>query len=135
VFASYAGRRAAADSKMHRPLPLSITPRRQSEAVGSSASAPQDSDTSAREYANILAKRLVYSRTHTCLCSSMIGAATIEIAWIIAPQAGGVGHLPDHPLFMVIEAYVTVGLVCEILLRFALSKREELCRNPAHMLE
>ena len=75
------------------------------------------------EYVDILAKRVIYSRAHTCLCGSMICAGTVEVAWTLLPH-GGIGHLPHHPFFVFVEVYVTLGLVGELALRAALQRRD-----------
>ena len=76
------------------------------------------------EYADILAKRVVFSRAHTLLCSSMLVAGVVEVSWIVLPISSGSGQLPDHPMFILVEAYVTLGLVLEIALRIILQRRE-----------
>ena len=74
------------------------------------------------EYFDILAKRVLHSRTYAGFYLSLVGAGLVEVAWILLPQ-GGVGQLPRHFVFTIVESYVTVGLVLELALRAALQRR------------
>jgi len=76
------------------------------------------------EYVDILAKRVVFSRAFVCLSSSILVAGVIEVLWIVLPIRSGYGRVPNHWLFLVVEGYVTIGLIVEILLRAVLEKRE-----------
>ena len=86
------------------------------------------------EYADILAKRVVFSRGHTILCTSMLIAGCVEVLWILLPMGSGVGSLPDHPLFLLVESYVTLGLLCEILLRLVL-QRGSFCKRWSNVFD
>ena len=92
-----------------------------SSVVGSSQMDARD--TPSDEYVDILAKRMLYSRAHTCLCGTMMCAVTLEVAWTLLPH-GGIGHLPHHPVFIFVEIYVTLGLLGELLLRAALQRKD-----------
>ena len=50
-----------------------------------------------------------------------------QVIWVLLPH-GGVGQLPDHFLFTVVENYVTLGLFCDISMRAALQGRR-FCRE------
>ena len=76
-----------------------------------------------QEYLDIVAKRVVFSRAHVCLCTSILMASIVEVLWIVLPMHSASGQLPDHPLFTLVESYVTFGLVVEISLRAVLEKR------------
>ena len=78
---------------------------------------------SRNEYIDILAKRVLYSRAYTVFYASLICAGVAEVAWILLPTSGGVGMLPKHGAFTMVECYVTVGLVLEIALHAALQRR------------
>jgi len=78
----------------------------------------------AAEYVDILAKRVAFSRVHVLLCSSILVAGVIEVLWILLPIRSAAVSVPHHPLFKLVEGYVTVGLVGEIALRVVLEKRE-----------
>lgn len=105
-----------------------MKPRR---AVG--ASYETDDDSRAMEYADILARRVVFSRAHSAVCTSMLAAGVVEVLWIVA-HSFRTSRLPDHPLFVVIESYVTLGLFGEILLRAAMQRRE-FCRKWANIFD
>ena len=91
--------------------------------------------TSSSEYVDILARRVVFSRTHTLLCTSVILAGVVEVLWILLPTpSSGVGRLPDHWLFGAVETYVTIGLLGELLLRLALQRRG-FWRNRANLFD
>lgn len=85
------------------------------------------------EYASILAKRVLFSRAYTFFYTSLIVAGIVEAIFIFIPH-GGVGKLPRHPVFTLLEGYVTIGLVCEITLR-ALQQRHDFCRHRANILD
>ena len=78
---------------------------------------------SRNEYIDILAKRVLYSRAYTIFYVSLICSGVAEVAWILLPTAGGVGILPQHGLFTVVESYVTAGLVLELALHATLQRR------------
>ena len=78
---------------------------------------------SRNEYLDILAKRVLYSRAYTGFYVSLIVAGLVEVVWILSPTDGGIGHLPHHGAFTLIESYVTVGLILELALRFTLQNR------------
>ena len=63
----------------------------------------------------------------------MIVAGVVEVLWILLPH-GGVGRLPDHPLFVAVETYVTVGLLGEVCLRLTLQGCE-FFRQFSHLLD
>ena len=86
------------------------------------------------EYADILAKRVVFSRAHTVLCTSMLLAGLVEVLWILLPIGSGAGSLPEHPLFVLVEGYVTLGLLVEILLR-AVLQRGEFCQKWSNVFD
>jgi len=86
------------------------------------------------EYVDILAKRVVFSRAHVCLCSSILVASVVEVLWILLPMHSASGQLPDHPLFTLVESYVTLGLVIEITLRALLEKRS-FCRRWSNVFD
>ena len=91
--------------------------------------------TSSSEYVDILARRVVFSRTHTLLCTSVILAGVVEVLWILLPTpSSSVGRLPDHWLFGAVETYVTIGLLGELLLRLALQRRG-FWRNRANLFD
>ena len=76
------------------------------------------------EYVEILARRILFSRLHSTLCATVLGASVIEVLWIVLPSsASGWGHMPNHWLFFIVESYVTLGLMGEIALRVALERR------------
>jgi len=85
------------------------------------------------EYVQTLAKRMVYSRTYAAFYLSVILAGIVEVVWILLPH-GGVGQLPDHILFTVVENYVTLGLLCDISMRAALQRRR-FCREVANLVD
>jgi hypothetical protein len=85
------------------------------------------------EYVDILAKRVIHSNAHTCLCGSMIVAGTIEVAWTLLPH-GGVGQLPHHPFFVFVGVYITLGLVGELVLRAAL-QRHDFFRRRVNLID
>ena len=101
----------------------------ESDAVASSSSHSGDVE----EYVDTVAKRVLFSRAHTCLCGTMICAGTIELAWTLVPH-GGVGYLPQHPFFVFVEVYVTVGLLGELMLRAALQRRD-FCRRRVNLID
>ena len=96
-------------------------------ARSSSESSSSFSEMRHDEYFDILAKRVVYSRAHSCLCGTMILAGVAELSWILLPN-GGIGQLPEHPCFVLLETYVTLGLLVEIALRAVLQRRAFLQR-------
>ena len=75
------------------------------------------------DYVDVLAKHLLVSHAHTIACAAMIVASVIEVVWILLPH-GGVGRLPDHPVFVLVESYVTLGLLAETALRVVLQRRD-----------
>ena len=79
------------------------------------------------DYVDVLAKQLLVSHAHTMACATMIVAGFVEVVWILLPH-GGVGQLPDHPVFVAVETYVTLGLLLDIALRVAL-KRGAFCNE------
>ena len=89
----------------------------------SSAGSAGSSTLSRHEYVDILAKRVLTSRAYTGFYVTLICAGLVEVVWILSPDGGGVGHLPHHGAFTVVESYVTVGLILELALRAALQKR------------
>ena len=89
----------------------------------SSAGTAGSSSLSRHEYVDILAKRVLTSRAYTGFYVTLICAGLVEVVWILSPDGGGVGHLPHHGAFTVVESYVTVGLILELALRAALQKR------------
>lgn len=95
-----------------------------------------DSHSSRVAYADILARRLVFSRVHTAVCATMLVAGVVEVLWILltAISGSGGGGLPTHPLFIFIESYVTLGLLGEILLRVAMQRRE-FCRKSTNVFD
>ena len=94
---------------------------------------PSTSSTTAREYANILAIRLVHSRVHALLCGTVLCAGIVEVIWILHPD-GGVGQLPTHGLFVAVESYVTLGLVMELALRGGV-QRADFCQRRSNWLD
>ena len=102
------------------------------EGAPSTSSAHGD-ESAYDEYVDIVAKRVLYSRAHTCVCSTMIIAGTIEVAWTLLPHSG-VGHLPHHPFFVFVEVYVTLGLLGELALRAAL-QRKDFCRRRVNLID
>ena len=90
------------------------------------AAASTDGESSAlaaSEYVDILAKRVAFSRTNALLCGTLIAAGVAEVLWIVLlAVTGRPGQLPDHWLFVLIETYVTLGLLAEIALRLALER-------------
>jgi hypothetical protein len=91
--------------------------------AGGEPSSSSSSALSRNEYIDILAKRVLYSRAYTVFYASLICAGVAEVAWILLPTSGGVGMLPKHGAFTMVECYVTVGLVLEIALHAALQRR------------
>ena len=93
-----------------------------------STGAVQDDDEDDRriEYADILAKRVIFSRAHAVLCASMLVAGVVEVLWIFHELRTSTGErqLPEHFAFAVLETYVTIGLVGEILLRVILQRKD-----------
>lgn len=82
-----------------------------------------------------LAKRVVFSRTHTVLYSTVIAAGVWEVLWILLPtRTSGIGGLPDHWLFGAVETYVTLGLLGEIVLRLLL-QRHDFWRSRANLFD
>lgn len=100
----------------------SVTAPQESLCESSTGSAGS-STLSRHEYVDILAKRVLYSRAYTGFYVTLIGAGLVEVVWILSPDGGGVGHLPHHGAFTVVESYVTVGLILELALRAALQRR------------
>ena len=102
----------------------SVTAPLESGLLGESSTGSAGSSTLSRhEYVDILAKRVLYSRAYTGFYVTLIGAGLVEVVWIMSPDGGGVGHLPDHGAFTVVESYVTVGLILELALRAVLQRR------------
>ena len=59
-----------------------------------------------------------------------------QVAWIILPgPSSGFGQLPDSVAFTAVETYVTIGLVCELLLRAVHSGVRSFCRVKANMFD
>ena len=100
------------------------------------ATLDEDEDDQRIEYADILAKRVVYSHAHALVCASMLVAGVVEVLWILGllTVSTGASHLPDHPLFALLEIYVTLGLVGDILLRLVLQRRD-FCRQCANIVD
>ena len=96
---------------------------------------PRADGLSSAEYADILAKRVVFSRAHVACTSSILFAGVVEVLWILLPINSGVAQLPDHPLFTLVEGYVTAGLVSEIVLRAILEGRREFCQKWSNVLD
>ena len=91
--------------------------------AGGEPSSSSSSALSRNEYIDILARRVLYSRAYTVFYASLICAGVAEVAWILLPTSGGVGVLPTHGAFTMVECYVTVGLVLEMALHAALQRR------------
>ena len=91
----------------------------------------------AREYINILARRLIFSRFYSCFFVSLIVACITEVLWVLLPHGGGVGQIPTDTAFVAIEAYVTVGLALELLLRGILQHKTFwlFCSECANVLD
>ena len=97
---------------------------------------PRADGLSSAEYADILAKRCVFSQMRRVACtSSILFAGVVEVLWILLPINSGVAQLPDHPLFTLVEGYVTAGLVSEIVLRAILEGRREFCQKWSNVLD
>ena len=59
-----------------------------------------------------------------------------QVAWIILPgPSSGFGQLPDSVLFTAVETYVTIGLVCELLLRAVNGGIRNFCRVKANVFD
>ena len=59
-----------------------------------------------------------------------------QVAWIILPgPSSGFGQLPDSVLFTAVETYVTIGLVCELLLRAVHGGIRNFCRVKANVFD
>ena len=88
------------------------------------------------EYADILAKRVIFSRAHAVLCASMLVAGVVEVLWIFHELHSSTGerHLPEHVVFTVLETYVTIGLVGEIVLRLIL-QRQDFCLKWSNIVD
>lgn len=109
------------------------------------------------EYLAVLARRVLYSRTYTGFYISVICAAVFEVRarqrerWpgegavpsgamyaqvslILLPH-GGIGQLPQGPLFTAVETYVTLGLLSEVAMRLALQRRRfcSKARSPSSL--
>ena len=102
--------------------------------TGGEPSSSSSSALSRNEYIDILAKRVLYSRAYTGFYASLICAGVAEVAWILLPTSGGVGVLPKHGAFTMVECYVTVGLVLEMVLHAAL-QRHAFWRKPENYFD
>jgi hypothetical protein len=72
------------------------------------------------EKLDIFVRRAYVSEGYKLLCCSFVAAGVLECTWLICSG----GELPLHPLFVLLEGYVTVGLLAEVLLRAALERRQ-----------
>ena len=74
------------------------------------------------EHAQIAAGRLIYSNSCGLFYASLLVASLTEIVWILHPWVDPVHccHIayPKSPLFFLVEAYLTIGLLADVALRF-----------------
>ena len=73
------------------------------------------------EYAHIAAGRLITSRSCGFFYVSLLAASITETVWILYPwmNVESCCHIrfPESPLFFLVEAYLTIGLVADVSAR------------------
>ena len=74
---------------------------------------------SQEEYLQTVASRVLYSRSCGAFYLSLLVASLTEIIWMLHPWVGHCCHLsyPRSPVFFAVEAYLSIGLFCETVLR------------------
>lgn len=93
---------------------------------------------STRDYAQVWASRVMYSRSCGFFYASLLAASITEIIWILHPwiDTRHCCHVeyPQSPLFFFVEAYLTVGLVAETSVRF-LWQRDDFWASPGNVFD